>query len=111
MPSQTNDKLKINTYQLVYRAGMDNGIRCLIEKCIQYLLHGSASGLDIVLKWVILLSDIHHKRWNESVTPGMMINPLWKVLILEFFVAICHFGFLFNNEFLVEMLVQPFISK
>jgi hypothetical protein len=90
---------------------MDNGVRCFVEKYIPYFLHGSASSLDIVLKWVILPSDIHHKSWDEGATPGKTIDLLWKVSILEFFVALCHFGFLFDNEFLVQMLVQLFISK
>jgi hypothetical protein len=31
----------------------------------------------------------------------MTIDLLWKVLILELFVALCHLGFRFDNECLV----------
>jgi hypothetical protein len=83
---------------------MGNGVRRITEKYIPYCLHGCTSGLDVVVKRVILPSDIHHKSWDKSATPDMMIDFLRKVSSLEFFVAIRHFGFLFNNECLVQML-------
>ena len=85
-------------------AGMNNGVRCTIEKCIPYLLHGGTSGLDVVIKRVIQLSDVHHKGWDERVTPDMEIDILREVSHLEFFVSIRYFGFVFNNEGLVRML-------
>lgn len=85
---------------------MDNGVRYIVEKYIPYCLHGSTSSLDVVLKWFILPSNIHHESWNKSVTPDMTIDPLRKVPILEFFAAtgFSHLGFLFDNECLVWIL-------
>lgn len=83
---------------------MDNGIRGFVENRIPYLLHSFASGLDVVIEGVILTSDIHHEGCDESATPDMAIDPLRKVLILEFFGTIGHFGFLFDNESLDQML-------
>lgn len=89
---------------MIHRAGLDDGVRGCFENRIPYLLHGCASGLGIVIKGVILPSDMHHEGWDKSATPDNTIDPLWKVLILELLVTITHFGFLFNNETLVEML-------
>lgn len=91
----------MDTYKLIYGARLDNSVRCFIKNRIPYFLHGFASGLDIVLKGVILSSDIHHKSWDKTATPDKTIDLLRKVLILEFFVTVCYFGFLFDNKCLV----------
>jgi hypothetical protein len=80
---------------------MDNGVRC-IEKYIPNFLHGRTSGLDVVIEGVVLPSDIHHKGRDKSAMPNMMIDVLWKVRCLGFFVAIGNFGLLYKgNECLV----------
>lgn len=83
---------------------MNNPVICT-DNVIPNLLHGCASNVDVVFKWIILLSDVHHKSRNEYTTPDMTIDFAWKVFILELFTAsgLRQFGFLLNYECLVHV--------
>jgi len=80
---------------------MDNLMRCFVEDVIQDLLHDSTSNLDIVLEWVILLSNVHHEGQDKNVTPDLMVNLTWKILIFELLVGIHHLGFGLGHKCLV----------
>ena len=82
-------------YELIDGTGMDNRVWHIIKKDVPTFLHCCASNLDVVIKGVIQLSNVHHESCDKSTIPDMRIDLLQKVLSLEPFAAICHFGFLF----------------
>jgi len=80
---------------------MDNLMRFFVEDVIPDLLHDGTSNLDIVLEWVILLSNMHHEGQDKNMTPDLMVDLMWKILISELLVGIHDLGFGLSHKCLV----------
>ena len=76
-------------------------MRCFAEDSIPDLLHDGTPDLDVVLEWIILLSNMHHESRDKNVMPDLMVNLVWKIFILEFLVGVHHLGFGLGHECLV----------
>ena len=80
---------------------MDNLVRCFTEDFIPDLLRDGTSNLDVVLKCIILLSNMHYESQDKNTTPDLTVNLMWKIFILEFLVGVHHLGFGLDHEYLV----------
>ena len=64
---------------------MDNVIWNFAE-FIPYLLHDCTHGHCVVLKGIILMSNLHHESWDKDTTPdvsGDTVRPMGRVFPYE----------------------------
>lgn len=89
---------RATTYQLIYRATLNDFIRDIAEEEIPDLLHSRESRRDVVFERIILPGNVCHERWNENTTPFMSIDPARKIPILVFLAAVRRFKLRFSHE-------------